>query len=451
MCRPMKHATLPPGPHESPIFGSAKRFVKDLPRFLSKMGRDYGDLSTFHLGRRPVILVNNPDYIEDILVRKAGSFIKGVGFQRLKGLLLGEGLLTSEGEFHLRQRRLAQQGFVKQRLEGYAQTMTQLACQARDSYHDGENRKVLDDMMSLTLSVVAQTLFSEDLGDRMSRVSAALTEFLDAFPIHMLPGSELLDFLPVPTTKHTQHARKELDDVIFGILKERRADPTDRGDLLAMLMLAQDGEGGPRMTDQQLRDEAMTMILAGHETTANALSWSLYLLAQNPHEYDRMLAEVDQVLEGRPPTLADLPALKQTHNVFMEALRLYPPVWAMGRQCTEAVTLGEYTFPSGTSFFVVPYVTQRDHRYWDAPMVFRPDRFLPAEAKARPHYAYLAFSGGQRLCMGERFAIMEGTIILAALAQKWRYVYQEHWPARESMQLTLRPGGGLPMQIRARS
>jgi cytochrome P450 len=447
----MKHAILPPGPKESPIFGSAKRFLKDLPKFLAKMGRDYGDLATFHVGRRPVILVNKPEYIETILVREGGHFIKGLGFQRLKGLLLGEGLLTSDGEFHLRQRRLAQQGFVKARLEGYAQSMTELACQAREGWSDGETRRMLDDMMALTLKVVARTLFSEDLGDRLGRISDALTEFLDAFPIHMLPGSELLDFLPVPTTRHTQHARQELDKVIFGILADRRANPGDRGDLLSMLMMAEDGEGGARMSDQQLRDEAMTMILAGHETTANALCWSHYLLSQNPLEYERMLKEVDEVLEGRPPTLADLPRLSHTHNVFMEALRLYPPVWVMGRESTDTCTFGDYTFPAGTMFFVCPYVTHRDHRFFDAPMAFQPDRFNSPEAKARFHYAYVPFSGGQRLCMGERFAIMEGTIVLAALAQKWRFIYQEHWPARESIQLTLRPGGGLPMQLRARA
>lgn len=446
----MARVTLPPGPKETPLLGSLSHVGTDLPQFLAKLGRDFGDLATFHLGTRPVILVNNPEYIELILVREADKFIKGRGFQRLQGLLLGNGLLTSEHQFHMRQRRLAQPAFMKQRLDEYARCMADYAIEARDGWVDGERRLVVNDMMELALRIVGKTCFSEDLGPRMQQVGSALTEFLDAFPIQLVPGSELLDHLPVPTTRHTQHARKMLDEVIYGILAERRADPRDRGDLLSMLMLARDEEGGPGMTDEQLRDEAMTLILAGHETTANAMAWTLYTLSLNSGEYRRLFEEVDRVLDGRPATRADVDNLPHTRNCFMEGMRLFPPVWAMDRECTEPVSFGGYTFPKGTLFYLCQLVTQRDRRYFDAPMLFKPDRWTPAETKKRPRYSYFPFGGGQRFCMGERFAIMEATLVLASIAQKWEHVYQEHWPCPMNAMLTLRPRGGLPMEVRER-
>ena len=304
--------------------------------------------------------------------------------------------------------------------------------------------------MELALRIVAKTCFSEDLGPRMKMVADALTEFMDAFPIHMVPGSELLEHIPVPTTKHTQHARKVLDQVIYGILAERRADPRDRGDLLSMLMLARDEDGSPGMSDEQLRDEAMTLILAGHETTANAMAWTLYLLSQNSGEYRRLFEEVDKVLDGRPATRADIDNLPFTRNCFLEGMRLYPPVWLMDRENTEEVTFGGYTFPKGTLFFLCPLVTHRDRRYFDAPMLYKPDRWSPTETKKRHRYAYFPFGGGQRYCMGERFAMMEATLALASIAQRWEHVYQEHWACPMSAQLSLRPRGGLPMEVRER-
>ncbi len=446
----MARITLPPGPKEPPLIGSVSRFGTDLPQFLARMGRDYGDLATFHLGPRPVILVNKPEYIELVLVREGSKFIKGRGLQRLRGLLLGQGLLTSEHEFHMRQRRLAQPAFMKQRLDEYARCMADFALEAVEGWVDGERRLVVHDMMELALRIVAKTCFSEDLGPRMQRVADALTEFMDAFPIHMVPGSELLDNLPIPSTKHTQHARKVLDEVIYGILAERRADPTDRGDLLSMLMLARDEEGGPGMSDEQLRDEAMTLILAGHETTANAMAWTLYLLSQNSGEYRQLFEEVDRVLDGRPATRADIDNLPHTRNCFMEGMRLYPPVWVMDRECTEEVTFGGYTFPKGTLFFLSPLVTHRDHRFFDAPMLYKPDRWSAAETKKRHRYSFFPFGGGQRYCMGERFAMMEATLVLASIAQRWEHVYQEHWACPMNAMLTLRPRGGLPMEVRRR-
>ena len=446
-----KRAVLPPGPKESPVFGSLKHYLNDLPYYLLRLSREYGNLCTFHLGKTPVVLVNEPDLIEQILVKDSRKFIKGRGLQRAK-VLLGEGLFTSEGDFHLRQRKMCQKPFTKRCMVGYQPIMQEYAKEAVEKLTDGEERDMLKDMMQLTLRVIGKAAFGLDLAEDAPTVGTAFTEFLEWFPIRVVPGSELLDHIPIPSTKHIDHAVKELNSVILGIIQKRRENPaTEGGDFLSILMHAVDEEGdGSKMTDEQLRAEIMSMFLGGHETTANALSWCYYLLSLHPHIRERVQQEVDTVLEGRLPTAEDYPKLELCQQIFAEALRMYPPVWFMPREAVEDYQLGEYLIPKGATVAVSQLVTHYDHRFWQEPMAFWPERHSKEAAHARPKFSYFPFSAGERFCLGEKFAWLEGVTVLAAIMQKWEFHYEGNRPINYVASLTLRPKHGMHLRVRAR-
>lgn len=445
-----KMSTLPPGPQESKVFGSLNHYLKDLPYYLLRLAREFGPMCTFHLGKTPVVLVNEPDLIEQVLVRDARKFEKARGLKRAK-VLLGEGLFTSEGSFHLRQRRLCQKPFTKKWLPPYQVIMQECAKEACDSFTDGEEKDMLAEMMHLTLRVIGKAAFSMDLLEEAPTVGAALTEFLEWFPTRMVPGSELLDHLPVPSTKHINHALKELDKVIFSIIEKRREDPSKHeGDFLSILMAAVDDEDGTGMTDKQLRDEIMSIFLGGHETTANALTWSYYQLSLHPDIRAKLQHEVDTVLEGRLPTYDDCAKLEYTRMVFAEAMRMFPPVWYMGREALEDYEIGGYTIPKGGTIALSQLVTHHDSRFWEEPMAFRPERHTKEATHARPKYAYFPFSGGERFCLGEKFAWLEGVTVLSTMVQKWEFLYQGNRPVNYTASLTLRPKHGITMTARAR-
>ncbi|HEY6402446.1 MAG TPA: cytochrome P450, partial [Blastocatellia bacterium] len=330
-------SVLPPGP-SSVIPGiNFFAFRRDPINFLTSMADRYGDVVRFQLGPLPFVMVNNPDYIRDILVTNNRNFMKGEGLQRGKRLI-GEGLLTSEGEFHLRQRRLAQPAFHRQRIASYAATMVEYAARERGHGRAGETRDVARDMMRLTLAITGKTLFDADVGGEADEIREALNAAFALFNRLTLPFSELLERLPLPATRRFQKARERLDATIYRIINERRESGEDRGDLLSMLIQARDEEGdGSGMTDEQLRDESMTIFLAGHETTANALTWTWYLLSQHPEIEARFHSEVDEVLKGALPTAEDFPRLRYAEMVFAESMRLYPPAWIIGRRA-----LGDY-------------------------------------------------------------------------------------------------------------
>jgi len=382
--------------------------------------RNYGDLPYFRLGPYHAYLVNHPDYVRDILVTNQANFTKSRALQRAK-ILLGEGLLTSEGQFHLRQRRLVQPAFHRDRLAGYAAVMSEYAARCRDRWTNGATLDVSEEMMRLTLSVVGKTLFSADVESEAPEIGQALTTVLKMFRMLMMPFSEYLDKLPLPSVRRFEKARDRLDQTIYGLIRERRKSGEDTGDLLSMLLLAQDEEaGGGTMTDTQVRDEALTLFLAGHETTANALTWTWYLLSQNQECEARLHQELDSVLAGRAPQMADLPQLRYTEMVFAEAMRLYPPAWAIGRMSKEPFELGGIRIGAKTICIVSPYVTQHDARWFPDPERFDPERWTPEARESRPKFSYFPFGGGARVCIGERFAWMEGVLVLATLAQKWR-------------------------------
>jgi cytochrome P450 len=443
-------ATKPRGPKNYLLVGNLAAFRARPIEFLMNIARDYGDLPYFRLGPYHAYLVNHPDYVRDVFVTNQGNFTKSRALQRAR-VLLGQGLLTSEGQFHLRQRRLVQPAFHRDRLAGYAAVMSDYAVRCRDSWSAGRTLDVSEEMMRLTLSVVGKTLFSADVESEAPEIGEALTTVLKMFRMLMMPFSEYLEKLPLPSIRRFEKARDRLDQTIYGLIRERRKNGEDSGDLLSMLLLAQDEEAdGGTMTDTQVRDEALTLFLAGHETTANALTWTWYLLSQNPECEARLHQELDAVLAGRAPSMADLPALRYSEMVFAEAMRLYPPAWAIGRMSKEPFELGGLSIAAKSICILSPYVTQRDARWFPDPERFDPERWTAEAREARPKFSYFPFGGGTRVCIGERFAWMEGVLILATLAQKWKLRLDPGQRVEPLPLITLRTKYGMKMVVEAR-
>ncbi len=409
----------PPGPKSvRPLLGVLTPFRKDPPGYLLRKAREYGDLVYLPLARQRAYLVNRPEWIRDILVTHQSNFVKSRILERAK-VLLGEGLLTSEGEFHTRQRRLVQPAFHRDRMAHYGAEMVACAAQARDRWKPGSILDIASEMPRLTLAIVGRTLFSADISSEAEGIGRAMTEVLSLFDTLLMPFSEWLQKLPFPATRRFERARDTLDHVIYKLIAERRSSGEDKGDLLSMLLLAQDEDRGG-MTDKQVRDEALTLLIAGHETTANALLWSWYLLSQNPEAEARLRTELATVLEGRLPVFDDLAKLPYTTGVFSEALRLFPPAWAMGRRAKQDYSIGEYTIPAGSILLISPWVSHRDPRWFPDPEKFDPTRWSSEQREKLPKFAYFPFGGGARVCIGERFAWSEGVLVLATLAQRWR-------------------------------
>jgi len=434
-------ALYPPGPKGLVPGLQFLPFRRDPLAFLTSLARDYGDIVQFWMGPQRAFFLNHPDLIKDVLVTRYDAFHKGRALQRAKRLL-GEGLLTSEGAHHRRQRRLAQPAFHRQRINGYAGVMVDYAARASSLWRDGATVNVADEMMRLTLAIVGKTLFDTDVERDAEDVSEALTEMMELFNLLLLPFAELLEKLPLPATRRFQRARARLDAVIYRIIDERRQSGADCGDLLSMLLLAEDEEGDrARMSNEQVRDEAMTILLAGHETTANALTWTWYLLAQHPEVEARLHHELDAVFEDeRLPALDDLPRLRYTEMVIAESMRLYPPGWALGRLALNDFDIAGYTLPAGSLVLVSQYVTHHDARFFPDPHRFDPERFTPEAKESRPPFAYFPFGGGPRRCIGEGFAWMEGVLLLATLARRWRMSLVPGQTIKPHPRITLRPG-----------
>ena len=418
--------------------------------FLSSLARDYGDASRFKIGPQPVFFFNHPDLVRDVFTTRNSSFVKGLALQRTK-IVLGEGLLTSEGELHKRQRRLAQPAFHRERVAHYGEVMVEKALRARERWRDGEEIDVAHEMMRLTLAVVAQTLFDADVDDEADEIGAALTELMLLFPLLVHPLAPVLLRLPFfPPVRRFRRALARLDATIYAIIEERRRSNVDRGDLLSMLILATDIEGdGGGMSDLQLRDETMTIFLAGHETTANALAWTWYLLARNPEIQHELHRELDSVLGGRTPSPADYPRLPYTEMVLAESMRLYPPAWGVGRMSVEETRIGPWTVPEKSLVLVSQWVGHRDARFWPQPERFDPYRFAPDAKITRPKFAYFPFGGGPRICIGESFAWMEGVLLLATVAQRW--TLERGNDVDPQALITLRPKGSMRMRAVARA
>lgn len=433
----------PPGPIGWPLLGELPAFRRDPARFLLGLSREYGDLSFFRIGLQRIYLLNRPDLIEEVLVSGQGNFIKTRMLQRAK-TLLGEGLLTSEGALHHRQRRLASPAFYRDRLAAYAAVMVDCARQAPSAWENGRELDVPAEMMRLTLAIVGLTLFGIDIEEDAAGVGRALTDVIAAYDILLLPFAEAIRHLPFGRMRKAKTAQRVLDAKIYRIIAERRTAVSRGGDLLSTLLQASE-DPDDAMTDTQVRDEAMTLMLAGHETTANALTWTWYLLSQSPVEEARLREEWREVLGGRDPAFADLPKLPCTERVVAESLRLYPPAWVIGRMAVRQVRLFNHLIPPGAICLLSPYVMHRTARYWPDPERFDPDRFIPERRSKRPKFAYFPFGGGPRVCIGERFAQTEAILLLAAIGQKWRFRLAEGQRIEIHPQVTLRPRYGLKM------
>jgi cytochrome P450 len=419
-----------------------------LPYFQNLANR-YGDISFFRIGPQEAFFVNHPDLIKDVLVTNNQNFMKGLVLQRAKRLL-GEGLLTSEGEFHRRQRRLAQPAFHRQRIASYADVMVDYATRTSDRWHDGTTLDLSVEMMRLTLGVVGKTIFDADVESESGEVGEAMTVVMELFDTLTLPFFELLSKLPLPQLRRFDAARAKLDRIIFSLVEDRRRSGVDRGDLLSMLLLAQDEEGdGGQMTDQQLRDELMTIFLAGHETTANALTWTWYLLSNHPEVETRLHQELDEVLGSRKPEFADVAQLRFTEMVVAESMRLYPPAWAIGRLSTVDCEVGGYFVPKKSLVIASQYVMHRDERYYENPLAFDPERWTPDARDSRPQFAYFPFGGGPRRCIGEGFAWMEA-ILLLATCTKVETPFGSASSVAMKPVVTLRPKHGMKMTITLR-
>jgi cytochrome P450 len=410
------------------------------------IAREYGDIVYFKSGTLHMYLLNRPDFIQDVLVNGHRSFTKSRVLQRAKRLL-GEGLLTSEGDFHLRQRRLVQPAFYRDRLMSYADTMAGCADVGAGRWKVGETRDIAEEMMRITLAIVGQTLFTRDVESDAADIGQALTDVLGTFGTLTLPFSSAIQRLPFPKFIRARRALKFLDRTIYQMVEERRKSGIDNGDLLSMLLLSVDEEGSGGMTDRQVRDEAMTLFLAGHETTATALTWTWYLLSQNPDAEQRLRAELKDVLGGRLPTYSDLPNLRYTEMVLAESLRLYPPAWAVGRMAKTDTRIFNYEVPKNSICLMSPYVMHRNPRYYSDPERFDPQRFTPEAKQDRPKFAYFPFGGGPRVCIGERFAWMEGVLVMATIAQRWRFDLVPGQVIETHPQITLRTRYGMKMII----
>lgn len=449
----------PSGPQGSFIMGSANQFRDDEPNFLLESVKQHGDLVYFRLANMHSYLLGHPDLIREVLVTQSDKFEKAPLDKTILGKFLGNGLLTSDGEFHRRQRRLAQPAFHSKRIQNYAEVMVDYANQIMDGWQDEAVVDITQEMMHLTMLIVSKTLFDADAitgsGDTAETISSAMHDFQAVSNRDYQRGFSLPSWIPTADNRLRNKAAAQFNRVMDQIIAGRRQTAVngqveDTGDLLSMLMLSVD-EDGEFMDDRQLRDEVATLFAAGHETTSNALSWTWFLLAQHPEAEAKLHAELDSVLEGRQPTLADLPNLSYSLQIIKEAMRLYPPAWILnGRITLEDAQVGGYTIPKGSTVFVSPYVMHHLPQYFAEPEAFKPERFTPEFEKSLPKFAYMPFGGGARVCIGNAFAMMEAQLLLATIAQKYRLTVAQSEPVPYKAQITLIPENGIRMRVMER-
>ncbi|MCB9744185.1 MAG: cytochrome P450 [Alphaproteobacteria bacterium] len=435
-----------PGPSSGALFGNLMRFHADPIGFLEDNAREYGDAVSFRFMGMPAMQLNHPEALREVLVNADGAFIKGMAVQGFRPLV-GQGLLLNEGADHRRQRRMMQPAFHRRRVEGYAEVMLEEARRVREGWSAGQRVDMAEEMTELTLRVAARTLFGAEVeGPDIQAVAGALRAFARWYHQSTHPAAPLLEHLPSRTNREMQAGRQALHALVDRFIAARR-EGGDAGDILSMLVFARDEEDGAAMDDAHIRDEAVTLLIAGHETTAATLTWALWLLDQHPEVAERLREEVTGAVGEREVEASDLPKLGYARQVFAETLRLYPSAVALPRQAAEATQVQGVDVAKGTMMLLGAWCVHRDPRFWEDPERFDPERFSPARSEGRPKHAYLPFSSGARTCIGEAFAWMEGTLVLASLARAWRPRLAEgHVVERETL-FTLRPKGGMPMVI----
>jgi cytochrome P450 len=443
---------VPPGPRGLPVFGMLPAVRRDPTGVFLRAARRFGDVVYFKIGPRRGYLITNPADIRHVLQDNARNYHKSPLYQKLR-MSIGNGLLTSEDDFWLRQRRIAQPAFHRQRVAGLAGVMAQAARETADQWQSkasaGRPVDVDEEMMRFTRTVVLRALLGSDLGPFTAKIDEAWV-VINEYVGNSFWSLGLMERFQRAKARRFEDARVVLRQAVDYVINERRRHPKESADLLSMLMDARDEDTGERMTDEQLRVEVTTFLLAGQETTSLALTWTWYLLSQHPAARQRLEQELDSVLAGRPPEYSDLARLPYTRMVVDEAMRLYPPAWGFSRQALADDTLGGYRLPSGWLAFVIPYVLHRLPAYWKNPETFEPERFSPEHSADRPKFAYLPFGAGPRQCIGNQFALIEAHLSVATLAQRYRLQLVpghrvEPWPL-----ITLRPRFGMSMIIETR-
>lgn len=456
---PVAEALAAPGPRSWRPGGDFFAFRRDPLAFQTRMARTYGDIVRLTFGGRRVYLVSHPDLIEEVLVGAARRYVKGIALDRARRLL-GNGLLTAAGADHLRQRRMIQPLFHRQHVQGFAAAMVRHAARWTGAVTPDTPFDMTAAMGGLTLAIVGETLFSTDVQGDADEVREALTDAVAAFGMIFLPMVEVLEHLPIPVFTRMRKARVRLDRIVRRVIAERRAqmdgrppafaegsggladrrNPSAPTDLVSMLLAARDPENpdASGMNDEQIRDEAMTIFLAGHETTANAMAWTWHLLGSAPEAETRLHEELRRVLGGRIPTAGDLPRLEWTRAIVTESMRLWPPAWTLGRRALEPHTLGGYQIEEGALVVMSQFVVHRDPRWWTSPERFAPERWMTT-APERPKYAYFPFGGGSRICIGESFAWTEAILLVATIAQRWRFRPEPGNGPIPEARITLRP------------
>jgi cytochrome P450 len=430
------------------VYNLFKEFNRNSLGILDGFHAQYGNVVRVDVLGQPQIFIADPELFREVMVSKASSFEKDKDYKdKKRGLarFLGDGILVTDGEFWKKQRKLVQPAFHTNRISEYAETMVAYTEEMLQEWADSSRRDIAEEMMKLTLRIVARTLFNTDIRANIGEIDATMEA------INESSGSDTLvpSWIPSPKELKTRKAIRAMDAYVYGLIKERRANVKDEGDLLSMLLLAE-GEDGSKMTDTQLRDEAVTLFLAGHETTANTLNWTFFYLAQNPEVEAKLHEELDRVLAGRRPTLADLRQLPYTEKVIKESMRFMPAVSGVGRKAIEAIQIGDYLIEKGSSLILNFYTTQRDSRYWEEPLRFMPERFTAEKEKEQHRYAYIPFGAGARVCVGFSFAIMEANLLLATIAQNYQLRLDEGQVVIPMARITTYPKDGLPMRLEKR-
>jgi cytochrome P450 len=449
----------PPGPKGKFMIGNLKDVIRNSNRFLEKCSREFGDVVSLRIFHIPIVLLANPADIEAVLSKNSANFLKARDYRAMKAVL-GEGLLTSEGSFWQKQRKLMQPAFRHENIATYAETMVEATSRMLDGWRNGETRDVHEAFMAVTLEIVTKVLFGSVIPGDAATVAQSLTIMMEDFNRQAGLAFLLPESVPIPTFFRLKRAIEQLDEMIYKLVDSRRTDrraarnrngETPRHDLLEMLLSSQD-EAGSEMTNEQVRDEVMTLFLAGHETTANALTWTWYLLAQHPAVAKKLAAEIDDALHGRAPSAADVSRLPYTEMVIKESMRVYPPVWAIGRQSIKPFDAGGYHLPAKSNVVILQWTLHRDPRFWIDPEVFDPERWSPEGARYKPvpRFAYFPFGGGPRVCIGAGFAMMEAILLLATVAQRFRMDLAPKQKVRMLPSVTLRPRRGIKMILHRR-
>ncbi|MFN6462723.1 MAG: cytochrome P450 [Nostoc sp. DedVER02] len=435
-----------PAPSANSIVGHLFELGQDPLEFLTRC-RDYGDIVPLQLGLTSSCLITNPEYIEEVL-KNRNDFIKSRGLRALKSLL-GEGLLSAEGESWFWQRRLAQPVFHQKRINAYSEIMVEYTNRMLQSWHDGESHDIHEDMMHLTLLIVMKCIFSADVDTGEAKVVAnALDVAMQWFESKRRQNFLVWEWFPRPENVRYRDAIAQMNEAIYKLIQERRNSKEKKNDLLTMLMEAKDEETLQQMDDKLLRDEVATLMLAGHETTANTLSWTWMLLAQNPEVRKKLESELNQVLQGKLPTLEDLGQLVYTQQIIKESMRLYPPVPLMGREAAVDTHIGDYEIPQGIAIMISQWVMHRHPKYFENPEVFQPERWTQEFEKQLPKGVYIPFGDGPRICIGKGFAQMEAALLLATIAQRFQIDLVPGYPIVPQPSITLRPVNGLKVQVK---